>query len=43
MEQAFERNEALFFDLFEKPFVCVLMVWLKASALNFAQPIHGVR
>src|SRR5471030_336442 len=35
MEQAFERNEILFFDLFKKPFVCVLMVRLKACALNF--------
>jgi hypothetical protein len=43
MEQAFEQDIALLFDLFKKPFVCALMVRLKASALNFAQPIHGVR
>ncbi|QIE22348.1 hypothetical protein SBC2_03580 [Caballeronia sp. SBC2] len=35
MEQAFERKETVFFDLFKKPFVCVLMVRLKARALNF--------
>jgi hypothetical protein len=35
MEQALQRAEVLLFDLFKKPFVCALLVCLKASALNF--------
>jgi hypothetical protein len=43
MQQAFARVETLLFDLVKKSFVSVLVVRLKASALNFVQPNRGVR
>jgi hypothetical protein len=43
MDQAFAYIETAFFDLFKKLFVCAWMVCIKARALNFVQPNHGVR